>query len=113
MRKIAVLIALLVLISTNGLTENRFSLNGYFKSFSTVFFLPDYSTDGGMLKKPDMGALHCRLHLKLSYNLSEKLSVFASYDFSPRIQDPLLFNEDIFYANIEPLSYRIDDFFAR
>lgn len=93
--------------------DDRFSVNGYYKLFFTGFKMPTYTGDGGGLKEPPLGSVNNRVRLKLTYKPSKWLSVHASYDFSPRIQDPLLFGESLFYAAIDPLSYRVDDFDSR
>ncbi len=61
-------------------------------------------------KQPDIGAVNNRLRLKLFYDPRHWLSFNAAYDFSPRIQDPLLFGEQPILVGINPLSYRAFDF---
>lgn len=87
----------------------NFNLHGYYKSFFISFLLPDYKVGNNYLQKPTLGAVNNRLRLKFSSSLTTWVSLEAAYDFSPRIQDPSLFQEDLFFSHIEPLTYRVDD----
>jgi hypothetical protein len=90
--------------------ENNFSLSGYYKNFSTAFLLPSYDLSGYDTDSPDLGAVNNRLRLKLTYKPAAWFSLDAAYDITPRIQDPQLFSDDIFFADLEFKSYRFDDF---
>ncbi|MCP5107162.1 MAG: hypothetical protein GY950_27495 [bacterium] len=65
------------------------------------------------VEEPPIGSVNNRLRLKLMVKPNDWLSFQAAYDFSPRIQDPMLFEGDIFFSAIDPISYRVDDFDAR
>lgn len=115
MKKIIIYLILLVLLLFCGsiVKSTDMNVNGYYKLFSTGFKMPDYRLETGELKEPAIGAVNNRLRLKLSIAASKWLSFEAAYDFSPRIQDPLLFQEGIFFAAIDPVGYRVDDFSDR
>ena len=98
-------ILFLIILSDFGISGDNFSFSGYYKAFFTGFKMP--------LEEPAIGAVNNRLRLKLSINPVSWLSLDASYDFSPRIQDPSLFQESIFFASIDSSGYRADDFPAR
>jgi len=88
-------------------------VNGYYKSFFTGFKMAGYRSETGEPEEPAIGAVNNRLRLKLSTGFSKWLAFEAAYDFSPRIQDPVLFQEGIFFAAIDPVGYRVDDFSDR
>jgi hypothetical protein len=88
-------------------------VSGYYKFFFTGFKMPAYRVGTAEVKEPPLGAVNNRLRLKFSLKPSRWLSVEAAYDFSPRIQDPSLFQGNIFFAAIDPFSYRVDDFSDR
>jgi len=115
MKKLLIYIIILVLyfvLAVNVVSAEKlsFDIHGYYKLFFTGFKMPEYRLESGSQSEPPLGAVNNRLRLKLSAVLSKDLSFEAAYDFSPRIQDPLLFQEDIFFASLDPASYRLDDF---
>ena len=56
------------------------------------------------------GAVVNRLRLNLSYAPADSLSFAFAYDFTPRVQDPLLFTESPFAVGIAASRYRVADF---
>lgn len=92
--------------------EGPLSLHGYFKSFLTAFELPRINYGNGTYSEPPLGAATNRLRLKLAFIPNNTISIHAAYDISPTIQDPELFQQDIFPAGIGG-AYRFDDFPAR
>ncbi len=100
-------------LSMNLMGADTFSVNGYYKLFFTGFKMPSYAGDSVGLEEPPLGSVNNRVRLKLVFKPGKWLSVHAAYDFSPRIQDPLLFSGSLFYSGIDPLSYRVDDFDSR
>ena len=114
MRKLLIYLILFVLVLFFGgmaiTAETSFEVGGYYKLFFTGFKMPEYRLENDELAEPAIGAVNNRLRLKLSVSANKWLSFEAAYDFSPRIQDPLLFQEGIFFAAIDPVSYRVDDF---
>jgi hypothetical protein len=93
--------------------EGPLSLHGYFKTFLTAFHLPGIEYGNGTYHEPPMGAATNRLRLKLAFIPNGTISIHAAYDISPAIQDPALFQQDIFPAGITGDAYRFDDFPAR
>lgn len=90
-------------------SQPKFSISGYYKNFSILFMMPAYRAGDSILNEPDMGAVNNRLRIKLNFNLSSQLNFYFAYDFSPRIQDPSLFESDTFMGSFEPLEYRFSD----
>lgn len=88
-------------------------LNGYFKSFFIAFKMPGYLLPEGWqndpFEFPVLGAVNNRIRLKLSADLSKRLSLHAAYDLSPRVQDPALFQQDLFFAAPDSSGYRVYD----
>ena len=112
-KRFFLLITILIILYAHGQAADKFSLNGYVKSFFTVFEMPNTLQQGESIDTAPFGAVHNRLRLKLSINANQWLAIHAAYDFSPRIQDPLLFQESIFFSSIVPRNYRIADFDSR
>jgi hypothetical protein len=92
------------------LSAQASDLNGYYKNFFIVFNLPDFQSAE---EQPPIGAVNSRVRLKLLYNTGSRLSFNFAYDFSPRIQDPLLFQNLPFATRIDALAYRAFDFDRR
>ncbi len=110
MRKILSFFLFLGVLCSSTAADDIFLFNGYFKSFSTAFLMPSYKIGNEQLTFPDIGALTNRLRIKFSIKPTAWLSLNTAYDFSPRIQDPVLFQEDVFFADIETGKYRFADF---
>ncbi len=92
-----------------------FSCQGYFKNFSTVFDMPRPQTPPGVTfpDQPLLGLSNNRLRLQLDFVFSRGYSAKLAWDVSPRIQDPALFNSQIFAVQTDPYAYRFADFDAR
>ena len=95
-------ICLMVVTSLVGTADAELKIGGYYKNFSTAFNspLPDASM---------MGVVVNRLRLNLSYALTDSLSYDFAYDFTPRVQDPLLFSQSSFAVGVTSSSYRVAD----
>ena len=76
-----------------GIAEAEFQAGGYYKNFSTVFNSPLPDT-------PIAGIVVNRLRLNLSYAPADALSFAFAYDFTPRVQDPLLFSQSPFAVGV-------------
>lgn len=96
------IICLMVVTSLVGIVDAGFQVGGYYKNFSTVFNspLPDASM---------MGVVVNRLRLNLSYVATDSLSFDFAYDFTPRVQDPLLFSQSPFAVGVASSRYRVTD----
>ena len=106
MRKILALIICLLITPFVGVTKAEFQVGGYYKNFSTAFNSP-------LPAASMMGVAVNRLRFNLSYALSDSLSLAVAYDFTPRVQDPLLFSQSPFAVGIAASRYRVADFEAR
>ena len=102
MRKVLVLIICLMTTAFVGIVHAEFQASGYYKNFSTVFNspLPDASM---------MGIVVNRLRLNLSYVATDSLSFDFAYDFTPRVQDPLLFSQSLIAVGTASSRYRVVD----
>ena len=105
MRKILAFITCLMTAPLVGTANSEFQVGGYYKNFSTAFNspLPDASM---------MGIVVNRLRLNFSYAPTDSLSFDFAYDFTPRVQDPLLFSQPPIAVGIASSRYRLADFEA-
>lgn len=111
LKNLAILSLLTGIVINSPLAQaNEFSLSGYYKAFFVVFDPPRYEP-ANLVAFPDqmMGLVNQRLRLNAQATLSPHLSINLAYSLSPRIQDPLLFNEDPFLSGIELFRYRAKD----
>ena len=106
MRIILVLVIYLMTTPLVGTADAEFQAGGYYKNFSTVFNspVPDASMAGIVVN---------RLRLNLSHTPTDTLSFALAYDFTPRVQDPLLFSESPFAVGVASSRYRVVDFDAQ
>ncbi|MCY4552983.1 MAG: hypothetical protein OXC79_04840, partial [Candidatus Poribacteria bacterium] len=86
--------------------DAEFRVGGYYKNFSTVFNSP-------FPDAPMTGIVVNRLRLNLSHTPTDTLSFAFAYDFTPRVQDPLLFSESPLAVGVASSRYRVVDFDAR
>ena len=103
LRAIAVLAIYLITGPLSGVANAEFQVGGYYKNFSTAF-------DSPLPNTPMMGIVVNRLRLNLSYAPADPLSFAFAYDFTPRIQDPLLFSQSPIAVGIASSRYRVADF---
>ncbi|MCK4572768.1 MAG: hypothetical protein KAU36_00285, partial [candidate division Zixibacteria bacterium] len=106
-------ILLLAVLAPPGFCSDRFSVDGYYKSFFVVYELPSISITGMSLDSPPLGSVSSRLRLNCRWKLQRNISFSLSYDLAPRVQDPILFDNPADVAFINPLSYRFDDLDSR
>ena len=85
-----------------GIANAEFRVGGYYKNFSTVFNSP-------LPDAPITGVVVNRLRLNLSYAPADSLSFAFAYDFTPRIQDPLLFSQSLIAVGTASSRYRVAD----
>ena len=106
MRKIILRIIFFIVIPLCGLADAEFRVGGYYKNFSTLFNSP-------VPEAPISGVVVNRLRLNLSYAPTDALSFAFAYDFTPRVQDPLLFvgaeSPTPYAVSTASSSYRIAD----
>ena len=105
LREIVVFAICLMIAIFSGVADAGLRVGGYYKNFSTAFNspLPDASMTGLVVN---------RLRLNLSYAPSDALSFAFAYDFTPRVQDPLLFSQSPIAVGIASSRYRVADFDA-
>ena len=85
-----------------GIANAEFRVGGYYKNFSTVFNSP-------LPDAPITGVVVNRLRLNLSYAPADILSFALAYDFTPRVQDSLLFSQSPFAVGVASSGYRVAD----
>ena len=102
LRGIVVLAICLMTTPFVGIADAEFRVGGYYKNFSTIFNspLPDASMTGVVVN---------RLRFNLSFAPADSLSFALAYDFTPRIQDPLLFSQSPFAVGVASSRYRVAD----
>ena len=95
--------------------DTGLSLKGYYKNFFLVLAPPkiEQSEIAASLQQPMIGLVNNRLRLNLFYTPNSRFSANVTYDISPRIQDPSLFRQQLFFAVINPYAYRFDDLDSR
>jgi hypothetical protein len=109
----SIIILIITCFSFHLAAGDKVSVTGYYKLFFTGFKMPAIKGVDGSESEPPIGSVNNRVRLKLTVIPADWLTFHAAYDISPRIQDPVLFEEDIFFAAIDPFSYRVDDFSQR
>lgn len=100
------ILALAICLATTafvGIADAELRIGGYYKNFSTLFNspIPEASVSGVVVN---------RLRLNLSYAPTDTLSFAFAYDFTPRVQDPLLFSQAPFAIGVASSAYRVADF---
>ncbi len=103
LRGILAVVICLATIPFAGSANAEFRIGGYYKNFSTLFNSP-------VPEAPISGVVVNRLRLNLSYTPTDSLAFAFAYDFTPRIQDPLLFSQSLIAVGAAASSYRIADF---
>ncbi len=106
MKKILTLVIYLAITPLVGTADAEFRVGGYYKNFSTVFNSP-------FPDAPMTGIVVNRLRLNLSHTPTDTLSFAVAYDFTPRVQDPLLFSQSPFAVGVASSRYRVVDFDTR
>ncbi|MXV76160.1 hypothetical protein F4Z99_18040 [Candidatus Poribacteria bacterium] len=102
MKKILTLVIYLAITPLVGTADAEFRVGGYYKNFSTVFNSP-------FPDAPITGIVVNRLRFNLSYAPADVLSFAFAYDFTPRVQDPLLFSQSPFAVGVASSRYRVAD----
>jgi len=96
------------------LSGQNFSLGGYYKNFFVVVDPSELMRSGGSSFSDRLiGLVNNRLRLHASVDLNHWLRFSAAYALSPRIQDPELFNEGIFFVGVDAYGYRAADLNTR
>ncbi len=103
LREILAAVICLATVSLIEIADAEFGVGGYYKNFSTLFNSP-------VPESPMSGVVVNRLRLNLSYMPTDTLSFAFAYDFTPRVQDPLLFSQSPFAVGVAASRYRVADF---
>lgn len=88
-------------------------LNGYYKNFVAVYDLPRYSLIGFDFDTPPMGQVTSRLRLNGQIALGTAASFSVAWDIVPRIQDRMLWRDNLLFSGTEGSAYRAFDFDRR
>lgn len=113
LRRIIIGLTLVAVSVTSAFGSDRLSIDGYYKNFFVAYRLPTISITGSNLDLPPVGSVSSRLRLNGRWKLRRNVSFALSYDLAPRVQDPVLFDNQAGAAFINPLSYRFDDLDVR
>ncbi len=103
-------LAILILLTAPARGADRLSFRGYVKNFSILIMPPAAILGETTADESDLGAVNNRLRLELAWRPSSRISLNFAYDFSPRIQDPRLFAQDLFFPGLTLPEYRLADF---
>ena len=114
-RKILTGLLFLIIFYHLIFSQSTFSINGYYKNYFTAIDLPKYESASSplVINQPPLVWVNNRLRLNIFYRIESNLSFTLAYDFSPRIQDPLLFESQPILLPVDPSSYRFVDFNRR
>jgi hypothetical protein len=112
MKKIAVWIfgVCLSLGMVHQLGAQNLRISGYYKNFSIFFSVPDFLTGGEGLETDSLGAVNNRFRLRATIKARKRVEFKLAYDLSPRIQDPILFQDTLFFPGTISPGYRLIDF---
>ena len=116
MKKWVTLVFILVIFeSFNSFADGDFSIGGYYKNFFVLVRQSElgFNSSQGSIGERNLGIVNKQLRLRAKYDFSNWASILTAYSFSPRIQDPSLFSDEIFKGFISSLEYRIEDFKSR
>ncbi len=103
-----IIIFFILIFSSVLVSEDFFNLSGYFKNYSTYIKLAEYKNFE--MQNIDLGAVNNRLRLNLMLNISKNIQFNVSYDFSARIQDNYLYENNILFGDTIENDFRVDDF---
>lgn len=110
---ILVVIACAFWLTRGVLASDRVSLSGYFKNYFIAFDRPEIENLPQTQNRPLIGAGNNRLRIKVSSTINDWSSVTFAYDFSPRVQDKALFEEQVLNLGFDPPTYRAADLDSR
>jgi hypothetical protein len=115
-RWLAILLWIVVLSCcqfSNLLASDDISINGYYKNYFTALDRGEMENLPSTQYHPLIGAVYNRLRTKVFIWINHRASLTFAYDFSPRVQDHSLFEEQILDLGFTPQSYRVTDLDAR
>jgi len=106
-RKIFFWIIYLILVS-NSFGKIDISFNGYYKSFMSVFCLPEEMSEMFGINK-SIGAVSNNIRLRAMINFNSHISLEAAYNINPTVKSPVLFSSSIFPDTNIDSAYRLTD----
>ncbi len=106
-------VLLTVVVASAARGSDRLSIDGYYKSFFVGYRWPSVSLSGVSLDIPPLGSVSNRLRINSHWRLCDNVSFAVSYDFAPRVQDRILFEQTAVAISVDPFSYRVDDLNGR
>jgi len=111
-RFIGLLLLVLSLMYFGALTgqaSEKFSVNGYYKSFMVCYELPDIGDSLLSVDLPPLGSVVNRLRINADWRPNDWLSINFAYDLAPTVQDHLLFSYQPTAMTSPAEGYRFDD----
>ena len=107
---ILIAVFLLLTVSASLLkASEQVTFGGYYKNFSVVYDFPAYKSPLALPDQTVAGSVNNRIRLNGHLQFNDWLTFNAAYDFAPRIQDRLLFNNGISLVSINSDGYRATD----
>jgi len=113
-KRAVLLVAICLLILPNMiLAKPDLRLNGYYKNFSVVYDDSKYVEEIYGNAPASLGMVSNRVRINAGLSLTDWLDINAAYNIVPKIQDQLLFSENLFYLGLNSSGYRVDDLNSR
>jgi hypothetical protein len=108
---LGLVLSLLILCLVPLSAQSSISFSGYAKNFLVLYRYTDtgFAKILGLSDQTDFGADNQRIRLVTNYSPSHWLFFNGAYDFSLRVQDPVLFRISPFFSAINPYEYRVSD----
>jgi hypothetical protein len=116
MRQMIVLLATLACVicfCPKTKSSEKLSISGYFKNYSLALNRPEIANLPETKSQSIIGAVNNRLRLKVASRMNHWMSLTLAYDFSPRIQDRSLFEEQALNLGLNQQIYRAADLGSR
>jgi len=114
LRIIAIILAaaIITVYPTNNTllaSSHNYRLDGYYKNYSTVYYFSQSQTGVYDVCASNLGSVSNLLRLESSFKLKPIAHFDMAYNISPRVQDPDIYDQNIFPLTINPFSYRWGD----
>jgi hypothetical protein len=116
LRWLAILLWIVVFsrsLFSKPLASDEVSISGYYKNYFTALDREEWDNLPSTQTQPLIGAVYNRLRTKVFIRIDHNSSLTFAYDFSPRVQDHSLFEEQVLDLGFTPQSYRVTDLDAR
>lgn len=93
-----------------SLNAGTLQVSGYLKNFSVFFSMPELLVGEDGSSSAGRGDVTNRFRMRVSAELWDDVEFSLAYDLSPRVQDPALFQETLFFPGTVSPGYRVADF---